>query len=223
VVTLGDRQSTRLLLLLLITTLLLVSCGRVGVTHKPPISKSATPTAAIEVAYANPVAYCAAAGNIDEPSSDPRYTGPGVPRRVVETYAAAADVTPSADFLQHPPSLPWRCMGGGVYVCVAGLASGNGCAPAKTSSAPTARMEAWCASPLPTPAAGLPSFVPSSETDNPSIYTWECRDGHAVAIGPPASVDARGFIRDHWRSVPTASGTVTATVTTATAAPTPTP
>ncbi len=196
---------------------------------RPPATGTAgtgagEPRATAAGTYMDPIAYCAAVGDLDRPSSDPRYAGPAVPRGVIETYAAAAGTaTPSADLLQHPPALPWRCMGGRVYVCVVGVASGNGCAAAKTISTPTPRMEAWCAQPRPTPPSGLPDFVPMSETDNPSVYEWECRDGHAVAVGPPAAVDTRGFVRDHWAVVALGPGSASPTATAATPFPTVTP
>ncbi len=142
--------------------------------------------------FADPFAYCNAAGTIDQP--DARYTGANPPEAVVQGLRKATGV--SADMPQDlfAKATFWRCMDKQVYACFVG--ANLPCeSKANTSKEPTAEMNNFCKA---NPTA---DFIPAAVTGHDTVYKWQCKDGKAVAGEQFFQVDSRGYIQDIWYKI----------------------
>lgn len=90
----------------------------------------------------------------------------------------------------------WRCMSGAVYACV-GYDSAS-CRKPDQSRTPSADMGEYCLQ------ERNASFIPRSGGGlGYTIHTWRCRNGRPQIsrVGSNEHLDARGFVREEWRSV----------------------
>jgi hypothetical protein len=85
-----------------------------------------------------------------------------------------------------------RCLDGKILACNYG--ANLPCGKANTSRAMPAAT-AWCHD---NPAA---DFIPAYITGHDSIFNWHCVGGAPAATGPPAALDARGFLAAYWRPI----------------------
>jgi hypothetical protein len=164
------------------TIFLLAACAASAAEMQP----------AAGAAYTDPFAYCAAAGDADEP--DARYVGEPLPERLRHALAAAGLV--GADQPIEPgESLFWRCMDGKLYACNVG-ANIPCMARADTSREPAASLREYCAG---HPGQDVPAYVTGRET----VYSWRCDESGVPAIERQLfTPDARGFLSEHWAEVP---------------------
>lgn len=177
----------------------LVACAPAAVTAPaetlPPAAVPQTGATSASQTFADPFAYCAGVGTIDQP--DARYTGPKLPDAVVngliKASGAAAD-TPVDVFRQ---GTFWRCMDKQVYACFVG--ANLPCeSKANTSQEPTAAMNDFCKA---NPGADT---IPAAVTGHETIYAWACKDSQAVAGKQVFQVDSQGYIREIWYAIPIA-------------------
>src|SRR6185437_9898404 len=116
---------------------------------------------------ADPFAYCAKVGTVDEP--DARWTGPVMPEAVITglSRAAGADRSLAEDGY-------WRCMNGKLYACEVG-ANLPCMEKANTSRTPIEGVIEFCrANP------GV-TDIPGISTWKATVYDWRCDGDKAVA------------------------------------------
>jgi hypothetical protein len=141
--------------------------------------------------YADPVAYCAAVGTIDQP--DGNYIGTKSPAWLPEALKQAikAPANLSAQSLQP---IVWRCADGAVLAC--SLALGVPCNErAGTSHIPSPGALSFCR------AAPEGAEVPARVEGGASIFVWRCHDGWPHIVGQKDKVDGQGFPARFWFKV----------------------
>lgn len=84
-----------------------------------------------------------------------------------------------------------RCMAGHLWACNYG--ANLPCNKANSSRAPSPGVAAWCRDHH---DAG---YIPAYITGHDAIYDWRCHGGTPAITGPPAPIDARGFLTAYWR------------------------
>jgi hypothetical protein len=124
-------------------------------------------------------AFCAAHPVSDNPAR--AFYGPGFRFGMIPKDVAAAGAN------------TWRCLGGRVLVCNVG-ADGYACQQLNPAPSPPAPVRDYCAA---NPGSG---FVPMVVIGN-SSRTWRCA-GRTPRPSASQVLDARGFIRKSWRSLP---------------------
>ncbi len=144
----------------------------------------------IQTSYADPFAYCAAVGEIDE--ADARYTGETTPNSIIQGFLKAAGLenTSEPDEMLKASTI-WRCMGGKVYACNFG-ANLPCSSKANTSETPTQEMKAYCQE-----NQGS-DFIPAYITGHETIYGWRCDKETPVVDQQVFHTDAAGFISEIW-------------------------
>lgn len=83
-----------------------------------------------------------------------------------------------------------RCMGGRIWACNYG--ANLPCGKAATADTLPAGDD-WCRQ--------YPDsdFIPAYITGHDSIWRWRCVKGAPTPIGPPAEVDAQGYLARYWK------------------------
>ena len=160
-------------------------------TAVPP---SATSTTAPQAgSYADPFAYCAAAGTADTP--DVRYTGPRMPDVVAQGLKKASGASADAPIEMFTTGAYWRCMDGKVYACTIG--ANLPCdSKANTDKTPTQPELDFCA------ANPTSDVIPASVTGHDTIYDWSCKAGQPQAGKQVFQVDKQGYIVEIWYEIP---------------------
>ncbi len=140
--------------------------------------------------FADPFAYCAAAGTVDKP--DARYTGTPVPDEIIAGYKQAAGLQSSTEPLDvFRKTTIWRCMGGQVFVCNFG--ANLPCdSKANSDKTPSPAMNDYCNA---NPNA---DFLPMSVTGHETIYSWRCVNGAAEILSQVDQVDPQGYLQRIW-------------------------
>ncbi len=129
-----------------------------------------------------PRAYCAKVVNDDETRPIP----PALIGRARKAFGIAASAPD--DFIRA--STMWRCMNGRALLCNVGANLPCGKADvARTSEG----GDAFCAE---NPDS---TVIPMAATGHDTVFNWKCRGKKAVADGPAAKVDARGFFAQYWK------------------------
>jgi hypothetical protein len=136
---------------------------------------------------ADPFAYCARVGNIDQPAggSSPLPAALEQPVRVALGLASDAPFEPSMFY--------WRCMQHAVYVCDTG--ANIPCATKADRAHRNAGAEEFCRTHR--DAAVVPAFA----TGHATLYAWRCMAGHAVHGKILAPLDRRGYRSDFWHRI----------------------
>lgn len=147
---------------------------------------------AVSEAYADPFAYCAAVGTIDEP--DARYTGPAVPLTVAEGLREAMELPESAPLEPLLQGSFWRCMEGQVYACAIG-ANIPCMEKADVSRTPSEEMMEFCRA---NPGA---EYIPAVVTGRATVYEWRCEGNEPVVERQFTEPDARGFLSNFWYQI----------------------
>lgn len=164
------------------------------------IPPSATPTTAATLpastsagSYADPFAYCAAAGTADTP--DVRYTGPRMPDAVAQGLKKASGASADAPIEMFTTGAYWRCMDGKVYACTIG--ANLPCdSKANTDKTPTQPELDFCA------ANPTSDVIPAVVTGHDTIYDWSCKAGKPEAGKQVFQVDKQGYIVEIWYEIP---------------------
>ena len=142
---------------------------------------------------ADPFAYCAALGTVDEPGA-PFEAGAGFPDILVKAIVDLGLVSPDA-----PPEFAknavWRCLNGQVLVCHFG-ANLPCLEKADTNQTPAPPLDDFCRD---NPAA---EFIPAVVTGRATVYTWRCADGAPTIVDPVFTPDERGFLSEFWYVAP---------------------
>jgi hypothetical protein len=148
---------------------------------------------AVQQAFSDPYAYCAAVRQIDTP--DARYTGASLPDALFADYLAAAGLNAPADYPDSFKKMTiWRCMEGEVYVCNYG--ANIPCdSKANTDKQPTQAMQDFCTQSPDEPV------IPMSVTGHNVIYDWHCVQGKPEIQGQISDVDAAGYPVNFWQLV----------------------
>ena len=149
-----------------------------GSLLSPPGMADAQPRHALD----DPVAYCRAHLNLDEPGAD--YTGTATPEWMQRRLGRRAGMS---------AMVAWRCMGGRVLACVDGGGSAR-CDKGDANRVATHEMRDYCRA---HPGQQMPVAVTGSET----IYSWRCVGGTARAGRALFRLDARGYPVGGWRVV----------------------
>jgi hypothetical protein len=84
----------------------------------------------------------------------------------------------------------YRCMNGRVLLCTAG--ANLVCGKANTRR-DLPGVATWCRD------HRNADVVPMSVTGHDTIHGWRCSDGAPAIVGPPAALDARGFLAGNWK------------------------
>ncbi len=142
--------------------------------------------------FADPFAYCAAVGTIDEP--DARFTGPQTPEVIATQVRKALGTPDDAPLQPFIDNSFWRCLDGKVLGCFLG-ADLPCILPADTSETPNEGVVAYCQE---NPAA---EFVPAVAAGKATIYEWRCKDGTPEISKQVLHADARGFIAEIWYEI----------------------
>lgn len=134
--------------------------------------------------YNDPVTFCSANPNSDQPTSN--YVGQLEPQWVRSTVNAmmARSNRPS----QSSP-INWRCMNGRVIAC----SSSSGpleCMKPKQERLPNAAMQKFC---FEQPNAQLPKTLIGQIGGS-----WVCRQGNPINTEAQTGLDARGFSKSQW-------------------------
>jgi len=83
-----------------------------------------------------------------------------------------------------------RCMGGRLWAC--NMGANLPCGKADTATALPAG-DAWCKA---NPNA---DFIPAYITGHDSAEHWRCTHGAPAITGPPAPIDAQGYLQNYWK------------------------
>jgi hypothetical protein len=83
-----------------------------------------------------------------------------------------------------------RCMDGKIWACNAG--ANLPCGKANTATRLPAGDD-WCRQ---NPNA---DFIPAYITGHDTAWRWRCLKGAPATIGPPASIDAEGYLSAYWK------------------------
>jgi len=138
---------------------------------------------------ADPFAYCAALGTVDEPGA-PFEAGSEFPdvlaRAMVEMDLISAEVPP-----EFAKNAVWRCLNGQVMVCHFG-ANLPCLEKADTNQTPTPPLNDFCRD---NPAAEV---IPAVVTGRATVYTWRCVDGTPTIVDQVFIPDERGFLSEFW-------------------------
>jgi hypothetical protein len=156
------------------------------------ISACSAPAPVIQT-FADPFAYCASIGRIDQP--DARYTGPKITDEIVKGYLQAAGIEENAEYSDiYKQMTTWRCMDSKVYACNFG--ANLPCdSKANTDKNPTQAMAEFCQS---NPGA---DFIPMSVTGHDIIYSFHCVKDKPELLEQIAQVDAAGFLANIWYAI----------------------
>ena len=132
--------------------------------------------------FEDPVAYCRAHPNLDEPGAD--YTGTGTPAWMQHRMG-----------IRHGMSamIAWRCMGGRVLACADGGGSAH-CDKGDANRVATREMSEFC-------AAHPSQQMPLSVTGAGTLYAWRCVGRTPRAGRALARLDRRGYRVGDWRVV----------------------
>lgn len=142
--------------------------------------------------FTDPFAYCAAAGNADEP--DAKWGGAKMPDAVLKGLVQAAGIAPDMPQEVLMQGSFWRCMNNKVYACTVG--ANLPCQEkADLSKTPGAALNEFCAK---DPNA---DSIPAAVTGRATVYEWKCVNGKAEAGKQLFKADARGFISDFWYEI----------------------
>jgi hypothetical protein len=93
------------------------------------------------------------------------------------------------DLVAATEATDWRCMGGGVFVCM-NSADGDWCSKKNPSRTPSAGIEEFCAD-----NPGSPYVVEALQSYSASA--WRC-DGRKAVIDQTWALDERGYMRKMW-------------------------
>ena len=192
-------MSRRTLRLGIVGASLLAVCAVAGVfawTRRDTTAASAAAggaPSATAATFADPFAYCAAAG--DQLHPDSRYTGPAEPEGVVRALERALGSKPGTlDSYASHGDVYWRCLGGRVLGCFPG--ANLTCWEANTSRDPTPGEIQWCKD---HPGDGSPkAAIPFVVTGHSTIYAWRCAGTDPAIAEQVAQVDAAGLITRIW-------------------------
>jgi hypothetical protein len=145
------------------------------------------PTAA---SFADPFAYCAAVGTIDQP--DARYTGPKTSDVIFKGFLKAAGLDVNGNYPDAMKQMTiWRCMDKQVYACNFG--ANLPCdSKADTNNTPTQPMADFCKA---TPGA---DFIPMAVTGHATIYSWHCVKDAPAVLDQIDKPDAAGYLTLIW-------------------------
>ena len=140
--------------------------------------------------YADPFAYCAAAGTIDQP--DARYTGPKTSDAIFNGYLKAAGLDVNGSFPDaFKQNTIWRCMNKQVYACNFG--ANLPCdSKADTNKSPTQEMTDFCKA---NPGS---DFIPMAVTSHATIYSWHCVKDAPEVLEQIDQVDDAGYLARIW-------------------------
>jgi len=152
---------------------------------KPGQSKAAA-------SFADPFAYCAAAGTLDKP--DARYTGPKTPDVIIQGIRKATGAKADAPNQPFVDGTSWRCAEGKVKACFVGanLPCGE---KADANKTPSAAIADYCKA---NPNAEI---VPAAAAGRATVYEWRCKAGAAEIVKQVAKADAQGFIAEIWYEI----------------------
>ncbi len=143
----------------------------------------AAPTAAIT----DPFAYCASAGDVDNPGVK---ASDSVLKGLQKAAGISADIP--ADVLQNGSF--WRCMSGKVYACFVG--ANLPCeSKANTSRTPSDADLQFCKA---NPTADV---IPAATAGHDTIFEWRCVLGAPQVSKQVYQVDARGYIAEIWYAI----------------------
>jgi hypothetical protein len=168
----------------LIGATVLISLSIAGCSSDSP-QTAATPAKT----YADPFAYCAAVGTIDQPGA--AYVGPSVPDSVAEGLKKAVNGPADAPLEVYKRATYWRCMDGHVYACTVGANLPCEAKADTNRSSPLAVSEYCQRNPN---SETVPMVVTGRET----VYEWRCTGGNVKIVRQFATADARGFISNIW-------------------------
>lgn len=156
-------------------------------------SASPLPTVPSAAAAADPFAYCAALGTVDEPGP-PFEAGAEFPdvlaQAIVDMGLVSAEAPP-----EFAKNAVWRCMNGQVMVCHFG-ANLPCLEKADTNQTPAPALNDFCRD---NPAA---EDIPAVVTGRATVYTWRCVDGTPTVVDQVFTPDERGFLSEFWYVVP---------------------
>lgn len=153
-----------------------------------PLAGPASPLAEPGATYADPFAYCAAAGTVDQP--DDSYVGPAAPEAIAIGLRLAFE-TPDTPLEFYQDGMVWRCADGMVVACAVG--ANLPCSEkADLSTEPSEEIVAYCEE---NPDS---DFVPMVVTGRATVYQWSCADGEPQIGETISSVDAQGYLADIW-------------------------
>ena len=142
--------------------------------------------------FADPFAYCAAVGTIDEP--DDRYTDPKTPEVIAKGVRKALGTPDDAPLQPFVDNTFWRCVDGKVLACF--LGANLPCfLKADMSKTPNSGIVDYCKE---NPEA---EFVPAVAAGRATVYEWGCKNGAPEIVKQVLSADARGFIAEIWYEI----------------------
>jgi hypothetical protein len=142
---------------------------------------------ATTAATSDPFAYCASAGDVDNP-------GVKAPDAIIKGLQKAAGISADipADVLQNGSF--WRCMNGKVYACFVG--ANLPCdSKANTSRTPTAADLEFCK------ASPTADVIPAATAGHDTIFEWRCVLGAPQVAKQVYQVDPRGYIAEIWYAI----------------------
>jgi hypothetical protein len=131
--------------------------------------------------FSDPVAYCAAHPDIDQPAAP--YSGEPAPSWIASAVPASSAPT---------QSYSWRCMNRRVLAC-AGAAAQDHCQKPSEDREPTAEMQQYC-------TGKRKGQVPDEIAGN-TLPIWICSGGKPAISGYRAGLDPRGYLSSRWSDV----------------------
>lgn len=153
-------------------------------TVRPERIPSPRPSDVRAISYSDPVSYCAAYPETDQPTSP--YSGPPVPNWVASALAGGRSGSVGNN------SYNWRCMGRRVMACASPTGQ-NQCEKPSQDREPTVELQQYC-------TGKRRGEVPNDIAGN-TVPRWACNNGKPTITGYRAGLDPRGYLSEHWSDV----------------------